>query len=68
MDTVLGVDASKSGWVGIAWSGPAVTAHFSVLDAAVAAWTARRVHLGTALALPNPPQVFADGIEAAIWR
>jgi predicted RNase H-like nuclease len=38
-----------------------------VLDAAAAAWTARRVHLGTALPFPNPPEVF-DGIDAAIWR
>jgi predicted RNase H-like nuclease len=39
-----------------------------ILDAAVAAWTARRVHLGTAISLPNPPEVLGDGVEAAIWR
>lgn len=39
-----------------------------VLDAAVAAWTARRAHLGTAVPLPDPPQMFTDNIEAAIWR
>jgi predicted RNase H-like nuclease len=39
-----------------------------VLDAAVAAWTARRVHLGTALTFPNPPETLADGSQAAIWR
>jgi predicted RNase H-like nuclease len=38
-----------------------------VLDAAVAAWTARRVHAGTARSLPSPPERFSDGIEAAIW-
>lgn len=38
-----------------------------VLDAAAAAWTARRAHLGTAVPFPNPPQIF-DDIEAAIWR
>jgi predicted RNase H-like nuclease len=39
-----------------------------VLDAAVAAWTARRVQLGTAVPLPNPPEIFSDGVAAAIWR
>lgn len=39
-----------------------------VLDAAIAAWTARRVHLGAALTFPTPPETLADGTEAAIWR
>jgi predicted RNase H-like nuclease len=39
-----------------------------VLDAAVAAWTAWRAHLCTAIPFPDPPQVFTDNIEAAIWR
>jgi predicted RNase H-like nuclease len=39
-----------------------------ILDAAVAAWTARRVHEGTAVSLPNPPEILANDMEAAIWR
>lgn len=38
-----------------------------VLDAAAAAWTARRVAAGRAVALPDPPEVFSDGTPAAIW-
>jgi len=38
-----------------------------VLDAAVAAWTARRVRRGEAYSLPDPPEVFGDGLPAAIW-
>jgi predicted RNase H-like nuclease len=38
-----------------------------ILDAAVCAWTARRVALGQARSLPNPPQVFSDGLPCAIW-
>ena len=38
-----------------------------VLDAAVAAWTARRVRDGIARSLPDPPEVFGDGLAAAIW-
>ncbi|TDV42687.1 DUF429 domain-containing protein [Actinophytocola oryzae] len=39
-----------------------------ILDAAIAAWTARRVHDGTAQSFPDPPERGTDGIEAAIWR
>ncbi|HEX6360283.1 DUF429 domain-containing protein [Actinophytocola sp.] len=39
-----------------------------VLDAAVAAWTARRVHQGEAIPLPSHPETFSDGVSAAIWR
>lgn len=39
-----------------------------VLDAGVAAWTARRVHAGVAIPMPNPPEPMPDGIQAAIWR
>lgn len=39
-----------------------------VLDAAVAAWTARRVHRGIALTIPENPQQFTDGLTCAIWR
>lgn len=38
-----------------------------VLDAAVVAWVARRVGLGAARPLPDPPQVTPDGWPAAIW-
>ncbi|MGH3875671.1 MAG: DUF429 domain-containing protein [Actinophytocola sp.] len=39
-----------------------------VLDAAVAAWTARRVNQGTATSLPATPETFTDGVHSAIWR
>jgi predicted RNase H-like nuclease len=38
-----------------------------VLDAAIAAWTARRVARNEAQAMPDPPEVFSDGIPSAIW-
>jgi predicted RNase H-like nuclease len=38
-----------------------------VLDAAAAAWTAKRVAEGAARSLPGEPQVFSDGWPAAIW-
>jgi predicted RNase H-like nuclease len=38
-----------------------------VLDAGAAAWSAQRVHLGTATCLPDPPQIFEDGWPSAIW-
>lgn len=38
-----------------------------VLDAAAAAWSARRHARGEAISLPDPPEVFADGWPAAIW-
>lgn len=38
-----------------------------VLDAAAAAWTARRYAAGDAFSLPDPPEVFSDGWPAAIW-
>jgi predicted RNase H-like nuclease len=39
-----------------------------VLDAAVAAWTARRVLAGTASSLPPESEVFSDGLRSSIWR
>jgi predicted RNase H-like nuclease len=39
-----------------------------VLDAAVAAWTARRVLDGTADPLPAEPEPVSNGDTAAIWR
>ncbi|GAA3618767.1 DUF429 domain-containing protein [Marihabitans asiaticum] len=38
-----------------------------VLDACAAAWTALRVAQGSAHSLPDPPEVFSDGLPAAIW-
>jgi predicted RNase H-like nuclease/GrpB-like predicted nucleotidyltransferase (UPF0157 family) len=38
-----------------------------LLDACVVAWTAARYAAGTAYSLPDPPEVFSDGIPAAIW-
>lgn len=38
-----------------------------VLDATVAAWTARRVARGQAHPLPDPPDIFSDEIPCAIW-
>jgi predicted RNase H-like nuclease len=38
-----------------------------VLDAAVAAWSARRIADGTAQSLPDPPERDAHGRNTAIW-
>ncbi|MDP9792398.1 putative RNase H-like nuclease [Catenuloplanes nepalensis] len=38
-----------------------------VLDAAAAAWTARRAAAGEADRVPADPEVFSDGLPAAIW-
>ena len=38
-----------------------------VLDAAAAAWAARRVLRGAAQAIPDPPETFSDGWPSAIW-
>jgi predicted RNase H-like nuclease len=37
-----------------------------VLDACAVAWSAHRRATGDAQSLPDPPEVFADGIRAAI--
>jgi predicted RNase H-like nuclease len=37
-----------------------------VLDACAAAWSAHRLAVGEARFLPDPPEVFSDGIRAAI--
>jgi predicted RNase H-like nuclease len=57
---------------GIALSGELGLAGYAVgvddlLDAAAVAWTARRVAAGTAICRPDPPELFSDGIPAAIW-
>jgi predicted RNase H-like nuclease/GrpB-like predicted nucleotidyltransferase (UPF0157 family) len=38
-----------------------------LLDACVVAWTAARYAAGTAYCLPDPPELFSDGLPAAIW-
>ncbi|MDN3060207.1 DUF429 domain-containing protein [Streptomyces sp. SRF1] len=38
-----------------------------VLDAAAAAWSARRIALRTARSLPDPPEVTDTGLPIAIW-
>jgi predicted RNase H-like nuclease len=38
-----------------------------VLDAAVVAWSARRVAAGRARSFPDPPELLPDGRVAAIW-
>lgn len=38
-----------------------------VLDACAVAWTAARRVAGRSHRLPDPPEVFSDGIPAAIW-
>ena len=38
-----------------------------VLDAAAVTWTAARLAAGDALSLPDSPEVFSDGLPAAIW-
>lgn len=50
--------------LGRAGSGAAVD---DVLDAAAAAWSARRVARGQAHSMPDQPEVFSDGLPAAIW-
>ncbi|KQU68151.1 DUF429 domain-containing protein [Phycicoccus sp. Root101] len=47
-------------------SGPGYAAD-DVLDACAVAWTAARRAAGLATPLPDPPEVFSDGIPAAIW-
>ncbi|WP_431046083.1 DUF429 domain-containing protein [Streptomyces sp. P1-3] len=38
-----------------------------ILDAAAAAWSARRIALRTAARLPDPPETTATGLPVAIW-
>ncbi len=39
-----------------------------VVDAAVVAWSARRIAIGTAVAMPDPPERSAEGRPIAVWR
>lgn len=38
-----------------------------LFDACAVAWTAARYAAGSAYSLPDPPEVFSDGLPAAIW-
>ena len=44
-----------------------VAAVDDILDAAAAAWTARRYAGGQAKSMPVTPETFSDGIVCAIW-
>jgi predicted RNase H-like nuclease len=44
-----------------------VAAPDDVVDAAAAAWTAKRLATGDARSLPDPPERMRDGSRAAIW-
>jgi predicted RNase H-like nuclease len=46
---------------------PPQVAADDVLDAAAAAWSASRIAAGTAVPLPEPPELMPDGRAAAIW-
>ena len=50
------------------WAMGRVAAADDVLDAAAAAWTGRRFAQGLASSMPDPPEVFSDGLDSAIWR
>ncbi|UDY35230.1 DUF429 domain-containing protein [Dermatobacter hominis] len=39
-----------------------------VVDAAAVAWSARRIALGVACPMPDPPEWSADGRPVAVWR
>ena len=45
---------------------PADQRGIDVLDAAAVAWSARRIALGSAAVLPDPPETGADGVQIAI--
>lgn len=38
-----------------------------VLDAAAASWTAVRYAAGAAVSYPDVPEIFDDGLAAAVW-
>ncbi|MDH2424963.1 DUF429 domain-containing protein [Sphaerisporangium sp. TRM90804] len=61
---LAGVGVAPAGDLGLAGAMAGVD---DVLDAAAAAWTARRLAAGEARPLPDPPQRFGDGLECAIW-
>jgi predicted RNase H-like nuclease len=63
-DLLAHAGVTLAGDLGVAGRAAAVD---DVLDAAVAAWTARRVARGEARSMPDPPEAFTDGLPCAIW-
>jgi len=59
-----GVGIVLTGELGAAGVASAVD---DVFDAAVAAWTGRRVTRSEAISMPDPPETFSDGLPCAIW-
>jgi predicted RNase H-like nuclease/GrpB-like predicted nucleotidyltransferase (UPF0157 family) len=70
--TVAGAAARLAALRSVGVEPPAYTrgqgyAEDDLLDACAVAWSAARYAAGTAYSLPDPPEVFSDGIPAAIW-
>jgi predicted RNase H-like nuclease len=57
----------KAGLVAPRWFRGSGFDEDDLLDACAAAWTAHRRAHGDAECLPAEPQVFSDGLPAAIW-
>jgi predicted RNase H-like nuclease len=69
--TAAGFDVRRAALLGAGLVLPEVLrgpgwARDDALDACAVAWTARRVAAGEARRLPDPPEVFSDGLVAAI--
>jgi len=58
---------ARAGIVVPAWFSGAGFAEDDLLDACAAAWTAVRHAQRVSESFPDPPEVFSDGIPAAIW-
>lgn len=58
---------ARAGLVAPAWFSGAGFAEDDLLDACAAVWSAVRRAAGTAESFPAEPEVFSDGLEAAIW-
>jgi predicted RNase H-like nuclease len=70
--TVAGRAARRAALLAVGLEPPAYVrgqgyAPDDLLDACAVAWTAARYAAGTAYSLPDPPEVFSDGLPAAIW-
>jgi predicted RNase H-like nuclease len=48
-------------------AGAGVVPADDILDAAAAAWSARRIASGEASSMPSPPESGASGLPMAIW-
>jgi predicted RNase H-like nuclease len=57
----------QAGIVAPAWYSGLGFAEDDLLDACAAAWSAARYLVGEAESLPDEPEIFSDGIAAAIW-